>query len=45
MIIDINIEENPFSNIALNSRQGFFIKQPSGEALPAILQQFKSVMG
>jgi NAD-dependent protein deacetylase/lipoamidase len=44
LIIDINIEENPFSNIALNSRQGFFIKQPSGKALPAILEQFKAVM-
>jgi NAD-dependent deacetylase len=44
MIIDINIEENPFSNIALNSQQGFFIKQASGEALPAILKQFKTVM-
>ncbi len=44
IIIDINIEENPFSNIALNSRQGFFIKQPSGKALPNILKQFKAVM-
>ena len=43
-IIDINIEENPFSNIALNSRQGFFIKQPSGKTLPQILKQFKAVM-
>lgn len=44
IIIDINIEENPFSHIALNSRQGFFIKQPSGKALPDILQRFKAVM-
>jgi hypothetical protein len=44
IIIDINIEENPFSNIALNSRQGFCIKQPSGKVLPAVLQQFKAVM-
>jgi len=44
IIIDINIEENPFSNIALNSRQGFFIKQPSGKALPDILQRFKAVI-
>jgi NAD-dependent deacetylase len=44
IIIDINIEENPFSNIALNSQQGFFIKQPSGKALPDILQRFKAVI-
>ena len=44
IIIDINIEENPFSIIALNSRQGCFMKQPSGKALPDILQQFKAVM-
>jgi NAD-dependent deacetylase len=41
IIIDINIEKNPFSDIALNSRQGFFIKQPSGEILPDIVQRFK----
>jgi NAD-dependent deacetylase len=44
IIIDINIEKNPFSIIALNSRQGCFLKQPSGEALPDILQRFKAVM-
>jgi len=44
IIIDINIEKNPFSDIALNSRQGFFIKQPSGETLPDILQRFKDVI-
>jgi NAD-dependent deacetylase len=40
IIIDINIEENPFSNLALKSRPGFFIKQPSSKALPRILQIF-----
>lgn len=44
IIIDINIEKNPFSIIALNSRQGFFIKQPSGETLPDMVQRFKAVM-
>lgn len=44
IIIDINIEKNPFSIIALNSRQGFFIKQPSGKVLQDILQCFKAVM-
>lgn len=44
IIIDVNIEENPFSNIALSTRQGFFVKKPSGEALPDILQRFKTAM-
>jgi NAD-dependent deacetylase len=37
IIIDINIEENPFSNLALASRRGMFIKEPSSKALPEIL--------
>jgi len=44
IIIDINIEENPFSNLALKSRRGFFLKQPSGKALPSILQVFKNIL-
>jgi len=44
VIIDINIEENPFSNLALKSRRGFFLKQPSGKALPSILQVFKNIL-
>ena len=44
IIIDINIEENPFSNLALKSRRGFFIKQPSSKALPNILQVFKEIL-
>jgi NAD-dependent deacetylase len=42
-IVDINIEENPFSYLALKSGRGFFIKQPSGQALPSILQLFKEM--
>ena len=42
IIIDINIEENPFSDLALRSRRGFFIQQPSGKALPSILRVFRS---
>ena len=38
IIIDINIEDNPFSNLALKSTRGFFIKEPSSKALPNILQ-------
>lgn len=37
IIIDINIEENPFSNLALASQRGVFIKEPSSKALPNIL--------
>lgn len=37
VIVDINIEENTFSQMALQSGRGFFIKKPSGEALPELL--------
>lgn len=37
ILIDINIEKNAFSNLALSSRQGIFIKEPSSKALPEIL--------
>jgi NAD-dependent deacetylase len=36
-IIDVNIETNPFAQLAQNSNRGFFIKESSGSALPAIL--------
>jgi NAD-dependent deacetylase len=42
IIMDVNIEKNPFSHAALSSRQGFFIQQPGGQALPDIVQCFKS---
>ncbi len=44
IIIDINIEENPFSNLALSGRRGYFIKEPSGTALPFILELFQRVI-
>jgi len=40
-IIDINIEENPFSNLALTSWRGGIIKAPSSKALSNILKIFK----
>jgi len=43
IIIDINIEKNPFSDLALKSQRGFFIKQPSSKALPSILQIFQEM--
>jgi NAD-dependent deacetylase len=41
IIIDVNIQENPFSKIALKSRRGFFVKEPSSTALPRILRTLK----
>jgi NAD-dependent deacetylase len=43
IIIDINIEKNPFSDLALKNGRGVFIKQPSSKALPSILQLFKEM--
>ncbi len=36
IIIDVNIEENPFSNLALQSSNGYFIKEASSTALPCM---------
>lgn len=36
-IIDINIEENPFSELARNSRAGMVINQSSAEVLPLLV--------
>jgi NAD-dependent deacetylase len=36
VIIDINIETNPFAQLAENSTRGFFIREPSASALPAL---------
>jgi NAD-dependent deacetylase len=41
-IIDINIEPNPFSRLAEQSRQGWFIRQPSSTALPELLDAMLS---
>ena len=37
VIIDVNIETNPFAQLAETSARGFFVKEPSASALPAIL--------
>ncbi len=44
IIMDINIEENPFSNMASKSRRGFSIKQSSSKALTVILRVFKDIL-
>ncbi len=38
IIIDINIEENLFTKLAVSGKRGGFIKKKSSEALPAIMQ-------
>ena len=37
VILDINIETNPFAQLAESSLQGFFLREPSATALPAVL--------
>jgi NAD-dependent deacetylase len=37
IIIDVNIETNPFARLAESSGRGFFVQQPSASALPAML--------
>ena len=41
IIIDINIEENPFTRLALSGPRGYFIKEASGSALSSILKIFQ----
>jgi len=41
IIIDVNIERNLFSDLALSGGKGFFIKGPSGSVLPEIVQVMK----
>ena len=37
VILDVNIETNPFAQLAESSRRGFFLREPSAAALPAVL--------
>ena len=43
VLVDINIEANPFSRLALADNRGFFIQESSGQALEAILAVFQGV--
>lgn len=38
VIVDINIEPNPFSQLAQSTYRGFFIQESSATALPAVLE-------
>ena len=42
VLVDVNIEANPFSRLALSDDRGFFIQAPGGKALEAILDVFKA---
>jgi len=37
IIVDVNIETNPFAQLAEKSGRGFFVQEPSASALPAML--------
>ena len=41
VLVDINIEANPFSRLALSDQKGFFIQESSGKALEGILDIFR----
>ena len=45
ILVDINIEENPFSRLAVSDHRGFFIKQSSGAALEDILSVLQAYAG
>ena len=38
IIVDINVETNPFSELAERSNRGFFIRESSVTALPSLLE-------
>jgi len=41
IIFDINIEKNIFSEMAINSGNGYFLQYPSGMVLPEMVKIFK----
>ncbi len=44
VMVDVNVEENPFGRAALNSPRGFFLKGKSGTLLPALVEAFKQAL-
>ena len=44
VIIDINIEKNSFSELALSSQRGFFLQSKSSQALTAMVHIFKKAL-
>ena len=41
IMVDINIEENPFTDMALSSGRGYFLQGPSGRILPRLMEVFR----
>lgn len=44
IIVDINIEMNPFSELALGSKRGFFLREASGAALPSVMECYNQAL-
>ena len=44
IIIDVNIEPNVFSNLALDTPGGAFLQEPSGKALPKMVDVFREAL-
>jgi len=42
-MFDINVADNPFAGLAMQSDQGIFIRRTSSEALVALLHTIASV--
>jgi NAD-dependent deacetylase len=43
VIVDVNIEKNPFTDLALKNNRGYFVQKSSGTALPAMVDLFRQV--
>lgn len=41
VLVDVNVEDNPFSRAALSSPRGFFLKGPSGAILSEMVDVFR----
>ena len=41
VMVDVNVEENPFGRAALSSSRGFFLKGKSGVVLPEMVELFR----
>jgi NAD-dependent deacetylase len=42
VIVDINIESNPFTPLAMKRGEAFFVQQPSGLVLPELVEIFRN---
>jgi len=44
VLVDVNVEENPFGRAALSSPRGFFLKGKSGAILPEMMKTFDQAL-